>query len=112
MIRIHSAGSQPEAQLLLEQLELAGIRAHVFNHFASGAVGEIPPGEGLPAIWIENEADRKRALEVIAAHEWRASPGEKVATIRCGGCSEAVPENFGCCWNCGAALGSDDKEPA
>ncbi|UCE88672.1 MAG: DUF2007 domain-containing protein [Pseudomonadota bacterium] len=111
MVRVHSAGSVHEAHFLLHQLDSAGIRAHVFNNFAAGAIGEIPPSEGLPAIWLEDEADRERALAVIEAHEWRAAPGEKIATIYCGECSEAVPENFGICWNCGALLGGEDKAP-
>ena len=112
MVRIHSAGSVHEAHFLLHHLDLAGIRAHVFNHFAAGAIGEIPPSEGLPTIWLEDEADRERALAVIKAHEWRAATGENVATICCGGCGEAVPQNFAICWNCGAPLSDDDKATA
>ena len=54
MVRIHSAGSVHEAHFLLHHLDLAGIRAHVFNHFAAGAIGEIPPSEGLPTTTLRS----------------------------------------------------------
>ena len=42
MRRVYTAAPLPEAHLMLQQLESAGINARVFNENAQGATGELP----------------------------------------------------------------------
>ena len=101
MIRIYIARQRYDAWLVADRLNLAGIRAHVFNQHASSIVGDLPPDNAQPQVWIERECDQERAQIVLRDIESAAS-GQ--VEIKCGGCGELSPANFDLCWNCGAAL--------
>lgn len=101
MRRIRSAANLPEAYLLKQLLERAGIEAHVFNEHAQGALGEIPFIHAYPEVWVADEADAARAEELIGAYE-RAAPS--AATHACPACGEQNPQGFEICWRCGAPL--------
>ena len=42
MRRVYTAATLPEAHLIRQLLESAGINARVFNENAQGAIGELP----------------------------------------------------------------------
>lgn len=86
---------------MADRLNAAGIRAHVFNQHAASIVGDIPVDASQPQVWIEREADRERALLLLARLDDEASRGGSTTCARCG---EDSPANFELCWNCGAAL--------
>ena len=101
MIRFYIARQRYDAWLLADRLKQVGIRAHVFNQYASSIVGEVPPDVAQPQVWLEREADRERAEIVLREIE---AAGTKTGTLFCGGCGEASPANFEICWNCGKSL--------
>ena len=101
MIRVYTALQRYDAFLVADRLNQAGIKAHVFNQHASSIVGDLPPDNAQPQVWIERECDHERAQIVLRDIESAASGQEEV---RCGGCGEPSPANFDLCWNCGAAL--------
>lgn len=101
MRRIYSAATLPDAHLIVGLLGQAGIPARVFNENAQGGVGEIPFVHAWPEVWVEDERDAGRALEVIRDFDRNKGTDRQVA---CPGCGEQNPENFEVCWNCGAAL--------
>lgn len=101
MRRIRSAANLPEAYLLKQLLERAGIEAHVFNEHAQGALGEIPFIHAYPEVWVADEADAARAEELIGAYE-RTEPS--AVTRACPACGEQNPQGFEICWRCGAPL--------
>ena len=100
MIRCYTAGSLPEAHLMLHRLQDAGIEAHVFNQNAQSGVGEIPFTHAWPEIWLADPADLARARAIVQAVEHPPVPR---ADWICHTCAEANPGQFELCWSCGTA---------
>ena len=98
MLKIYSAANLPEAHLLLNLLQQAGISAQVLNTYAQGASGEIPFEQAYPQIWLEDERDKVLAEKIINNYE-ATSPNTE--WIYCRGCGERNPVNFEICWQCG-----------
>jgi hypothetical protein len=76
-------------------LEAAGIRAVVKNEILSSAMGELPPAECQPELWVFNDSDQRRAEEIILSADvtgpdWRCT------------CGETLGAQFTQCWRCGA----------
>jgi hypothetical protein len=99
--RLCKAPSLPDAHILRSVLEQSGIEAHVFNENAQSGAGQLPVYEACPEIWLADEADFKRAQELIRAFE---SAPRVLGNVRCAACGEESPANFQACWSCGAAL--------
>ena len=102
MHRIYTAATLPDAHLVVGLLAQAGIAAKVFNENAQGGVGEIPFIHAWPEVWLENEDDTERALDVIRKLE-RGGTNQQ---IQCRKCGESNPDNFEICWNCGVTIDS------
>ena len=78
-------------------LQDAGIPCVVENEFSSGGVGDLSPFETWPELWVVNDKDEARALEVLARVK-----NEDEADWFCARCGERNPGSFHGCWNCGA----------
>jgi hypothetical protein len=100
--KLYSAASLPDAHLIRNLLDQAGIEAHVFNENAQGGVGQLPVMEACPQIWIVNERDLQRARQLLEAFEHM--PAIR-SNLRCEQCAEDNPTTFQLCWNCGSSLG-------
>ena len=100
--KLFSAASLPDAHLIRNLLEQAGIEAHVLNANAQGGVGQLPVMEACPQIWIADERDVERARRIVEAFEHMPAIS---SSLRCQECSEDNPSTFQLCWNCGSALG-------
>jgi hypothetical protein len=90
-----------QAFLLRDLLAHHGIKAHVFNQNMSSIVGELPPEVALPQVWLDDDADRARAVAVLRDHNAARSRG---GVVFCRACREENPATFELCWNCGAVL--------
>ena len=101
MIRFYTAHSRYDAYLLADRLNQEGIRAHVFNQYASSIVGEVPPDVAQPQVWLEREQDIERASILVRRIDADAA---QAGTRRCAACGEESPANFDLCWNCGLGL--------
>jgi hypothetical protein len=102
MRKIYSAATLADAHLVVGLLGQEGIGARVFNENAQGGLGEIPFTHAWPEVWLDDESDNERALELIREIE---RPGTDVQ-VACAACNEMNPDNFQVCWNCGEAIGS------
>jgi hypothetical protein len=76
-------------------LEAAGIRAIVRNEFLSSGMGELPPAECQPELWVLDARDYERAEALILKRhdggpDWRCA------------CGEMLGGQFTQCWHCGA----------
>ena len=76
-------------------LDAAGIRAVVKNQYLASAMGELPPAECQPQLWVLDDADATRAERLLVAGEpsgpsWRCE------------CGETLGGQFTQCWSCGA----------
>lgn len=100
MLRLYTAADLPEAHLVAQLLERAGIAARVFNEHAQGGLGEIPFTHAWPEVWLLEDADAPRAQRALDA--WRKAP--RSAPRRCVGCGEDNPDTFETCWRCGTPL--------
>ena len=66
MIRIYIARQRYDAWLVADRLKQVGIRAHVFNQYASSIAGDVPcDGVAQPQVWLEREDDLERAEIVL-----------------------------------------------
>jgi hypothetical protein len=101
MKRIYTAANLPDAHLVRDLLQQAGIPAHIFNAHAMGALGDLPMGSAHPQVWITQLHQETQARAVIAKYSDRATVS--VAHL-CAACQESNPGEFELCWNCGAEL--------
>ena len=95
MRRVYSSYNLAAVHHARNVLEAAGIPAVVKNQFLSSAMGELPPAECQPQVWVVNDADVARAEQLLFASE-PAGPA-----WRCG-CGETLGGQFTQCWSCGA----------
>jgi hypothetical protein len=101
MKRVYTALNLPDAHLLRDLLQQAGIAAHVFNENANSLVGLVPVAAGQPQVWIAQLHQERHAKAVIADYQSR-SPTTVIKT--CNACGESSPGEFDSCWNCGAVF--------
>jgi len=101
MKKIYSAANLMEAQIMLDLLGHAGIKARLFNEHAQGGLGEISFTQAYPEVWVINDSDLERGLAI--ANSYDSSPIE-TGIVFCRACGEENPRNFQLCWHCGAGL--------
>jgi hypothetical protein len=82
-------------------LNLHGIESMVTNQYLSAAVGEIPPIEAWPQLWVADE-DVDFARRIV--EEAGKDPPESHEIRICPKCGEEVEGHFTECWNCGGRI--------
>ena len=100
MQRLYTCDSLPEARQLSELLRGAFIECLIKNEFLSGALGDLPPNECWPEVWVveDHQFDKARALlDAYRASEQDAASG---VPWRCQ-CGEVHDSQFSACWKCG-----------
>ncbi|RZV33026.1 MAG: DUF2007 domain-containing protein [Chromatiales bacterium] len=80
-------------------LAAEGIPTEVRNQHLGSIMGEMPVFETWPQLWVINDLDFDRALQLIKAVD-SESPGEPWT---CSRCAEENEGQFAACWNCGAS---------
>ncbi len=98
MKRIYSAPVLAIVENMKNVLQLYGIRSIITNQFLSAGIGELPPIESWPQLWVAEE-NAERASELIEAIPKDLNGEEK--TWICPKCNEEVEGQFTECWNCG-----------
>ncbi len=79
-------------------LEAQGIPTHIKNLGASAASGEVPFMQVYPELWVVNDWEYERALQVLKPYyEVELPEGEP---WECPACGADVDGNFGECWQC------------
>jgi hypothetical protein len=79
-----------------------GIRSFIRNEYLGAIIGEMPFQEAWPELWIENDLDYDRALQLIdSATIGRESPQ---GAWRCRHCGTENEGQFAACWNCSEPL--------
>jgi hypothetical protein len=76
-------------------LEAEGIRAVVKNHYLASAMGDLPPAECQPELWVLHDDDVWRAERLLFSQ----APGGPDWSCACG---ESLGGQFTQCWRCGA----------
>lgn len=68
------------------------------NRHLMGGVGDLPPLEAWPEIWVINDGDTDRARALISSM-LDSEPNEGPAWT-CSDCGEAIEPQFSECWLC------------
>ena len=98
MKKVYSAENSMEVGLIKGMLEQDGIACLVKNQNLSGAMGEIPPLECWPELWIADDNDLMRAKDIVYS---ALRPGNNnTAPWNCS-CGENIEGQFTACWKCG-----------
>jgi Putative prokaryotic signal transducing protein len=99
MRKLVQAPNAALATLWADLLGQAGIEASVQRYFTSGIVGEIPPDQALPEVWVHDDDQLERARSLLAELQrpiWRH--------WLCPDCRESIDGPFDECWRCGACM--------
>ena len=69
------------------------------NELLSGGVGELPPTEVWPELWVVNNDDKEIAKKLVDGflQSIKANPQIWV----CSNCGEKIEGSFNICWSCG-----------
>lgn len=105
MIRVYTAESMVDAQLVCDALLTDGLEARISGGYLSGAAGELPMGQ-LITVWIAEPSMLDRARAVVNAFESSFVRGSERGgdSRRCPGCGEVLESQFSHCWQCGHSL--------
>lgn len=77
-----------------------GIPAFIRNEYLGAIVGEMPFEEVWPELWVQNDLDYDRALQLIDSESLASeSPSSPWKCTKCGTENEG---QFSACWNCSA----------
>jgi len=98
VIRVFSAPTSVPVDALRTELESEGIQCLVRNRDLQTAVGEVPPIEAWPSLWVLDERQREAAEAIV--ERFIADTGEPVPSWRCERCGEEIDGRFGSCWRC------------
>jgi hypothetical protein len=77
-------------------LAAEGIETQVRNQHLGSIMGEVPFFETWPQLWIVNDLDHDRAVQLIESAE-SESPAE---AWTCPNCGEVNEGQFSVCWRC------------
>lgn len=101
MIRVYTAQLLPDVAVVKAMLESQQIPCVLRNEYLGSGIGELPPVECWPELWVvhEHHADRAKALvdEYMAPGGYDSQP-----PWQCSECREMVDAIFARCWNCQA----------
>ena len=99
MKKLYSAQDPLMIGHLKNVLENQGIDCVIKNTYLASAVGELPPIECWPELWVVEDALYSMAAETL--DKALAPLGSVKKPWRCGKCGEEVEGQFTECWNCG-----------
>ena len=85
---------------LKDLLEEKGIACIIKNELLSGGVGELPPTEVWPELWIRDKVDQDPAERIV--NDFLSSVKTESKIWTCRNCGENVEGSFNICWSCGS----------
>jgi len=103
--RVYSSYNLAAVHHARNVLEAAGIRAVVRNQYLSSAMGDLPPAECQPELWVLDDADVWRAEQLLF------TPPPQGEGWQCA-CGETLGGQFTQCWNCGAYRTREAGQPS
>lgn len=98
MKRVYSNEDRMMAGYVQGILESHGIHCIMKNENLLGGMGELPPHEIWPEIWVTHEHEYERAERIIK--DLLVDTGD-ASNWRCPNCREIIEGQFAQCWNCG-----------
>lgn len=101
MKRVYSSQVRSTADYVKNILEQQGIPCTVTGEYLGVAIGEIPPIESWPGVWVLDKSDEERALQIISAFE--QDEAQHLGVWNCPQCGKQSEGQFDTCWSCGTA---------
>ena len=98
MQRVYSADNLITAGYIRSLLEACNIDCIIQNQNLAGAMGEIPPIECWPEVWIMHDDDLEDALAIIKSTSIHNHENTIGWECKCG---EHLEGQFSSCWKCG-----------
>ena len=99
MKKLYTAQNPLTISHLKNILESGGIKCVVKNQYLSSAVGELPPIECWPELWVADDGRYAEAREVVNR---TLAPLRSVSKRwQCRKYGREVEGQFSECWNCG-----------
>lgn len=95
---LYSAPNTLQVGHIRNLLEAEGIACQLRNEFLSGGMGELPPTEAWPELWVD-EWDLARAQQLLEA--FLQEPAATLPEWVCPVCGERIEGQFSACWRCG-----------
>ena len=99
MKKIYSTEDNMMAGHIKSILQMEGIDCLIKNQHLSSAMGEIPPIECWPEIWIHSDEDYDRAMKIVTSAFTPKVTDLKPWRCHCG---EEIEAQFTACWQCGS----------
>ena len=99
MKRIYSTDNPALAWHVRNMLHQQGIQAEVRNEKLYSIVGETPPSETWPEVWVARQQDHAQAEKLVKA--LLENKPVEYEDWSCPGCGESVAGSMAVCWNCG-----------
>lgn len=100
MKRIYSEPNPIFIYQLRDLLNEKGIKSIIRNEYLSGGVGELPPTEVWPELWVVDKEDKEPAAKVV--NEFLKSIKSKPNNWICNDCGQEIEGQFNICWSCGS----------
>jgi hypothetical protein len=79
-------------------LAAEGIETQIRNQHLGSIMGEVPFFETWPQLWVVNDLDFDRAVQLIDA----ANVESPTEPWKCPDCGEVNEGQFSICWRCGS----------
>ena len=98
MLKVYTCDNIMQAGLVKSRLESSGITCLLKNESLAGGIGELPPIECWPEVWITDDSDLVQARRIIDAMQ--PETGVVCESWKCK-CGETIEGQFTHCWNCG-----------
>ena len=104
-MRVYSAPVLAHVAHVRHILETHGINCRIQGEYRSGVVGEIPPTEGWPELWVIDPAHVVEAQRLVDEAIRAPEPAQPGWT--CPRCQEPNEGQFSVCWKCGTNCPED-----
>ena len=98
MKRVYSAEHGLMTEHIKDILQEEGINCMIKNLNLAGALGELPPIECWPEVWILEDDDYDRASSIV---EDLIKESDEYRTSWLCQCGEKIEGQFTACWSCG-----------
>jgi predicted RNA-binding Zn-ribbon protein involved in translation (DUF1610 family) len=106
MQKVFQASDVTDAQIVQGLLEGNGINCVVKNADVLSPAGELTFASEWPEVWVDDDSDVAKAMELIANRE---NPAAKASDWTCPKCGEKIEGEFDACWKCGELRESAEK---
>ena len=82
-------------------LEAEGIPTSIRNEHLGSIMGDMPFTDTWPQLWVVNDLDYDRAMQLINGDAQAESP---TASWRCKNCGEENEGQYAACWSCSTPI--------